>query len=79
VLNVHDFHLWMITPQIVALAAHVQVEDKAANEGIFAELEARLRDLGIDHTTLQLEGRDCAHGETFCHLPQSPEHDSHSH
>jgi len=79
VVGVHDFHLWMITPQIVALAAHIQVEDKAANEGIFTELEARLKDLGIDHTTLQLESRDCAPGETFCHMPQPAEHDSHSH
>jgi len=79
VINIHDFHLWMITPQIVALAAHVQVEDKAANEGIFSELETRLRDLGIDHTTLQLEGRDCAAGETFCHMDQPAEHEKHGH
>ncbi len=68
VLNVHDFHLWMITPQIIALAAHVQVKDNAVNAPIFAELQKRLQNLGIVHTTLQLERRDCSSGETYCHL-----------
>ena len=69
VLDIHDFHLWMITPQIIALAAHIQVEDQPllANEGIVIELQKRLQRMGIGHTTLQLECHGCALGETFSH------------
>jgi cobalt-zinc-cadmium efflux system protein len=76
VLDVHDFHLWMITPQIAALAAHVQVKDQplSANEGIFIELQRRLQRMGIGHTTLQLECHGCALGETFCHQLEPLEH-----
>jgi cobalt-zinc-cadmium efflux system protein len=76
VLDVHDFHLWMITPQIAALAAHVQVEDQplSAHEGIFIELQRRLQKMGIGHTTLQLECHGCALGETFCHQLEPAEH-----
>ena len=69
VLDIHDFHLWMVTPQIVTLSAHIQVKDQplAATQAILAELQSRLRGLGIGHTTLQVECHDCAFGETFCH------------
>jgi cobalt-zinc-cadmium efflux system protein len=69
VLGIHDFHLWMVTPQIVTLSAHIQVKEQplAATQAILAELQSRLRGLGIGHTTLQLECHDCASGETFCH------------
>ncbi len=74
VLDVHDLHLWAITPQLVALAAHVRVEDQplAASGEICAALQARLRGLGIGHTTLQLECHGCAEGRTFCHRLEPP-------
>jgi cobalt-zinc-cadmium efflux system protein len=78
VRNVHDFHLWMITPQIVALAAHVQVEENAVNAPIFAELQKRLQDMGIVHTTLQLERQDCSSGDTFCHLAGAVKQEKHT-
>ena len=74
VRNVHDFHLWMITPQIVALAAHVQVEENAADAPIFGELQERLQSMGIAHTTLQLERQDCSPGDTYCHLAGAAGH-----
>lgn len=69
VLDVHDLHVWAITPQLVALAAHVQVEDQplADAEGVLAGLQERLRELGIGHATLQLECHGCVRGATFCH------------
>ncbi|MCR4405022.1 MAG: cation diffusion facilitator family transporter [Candidatus Acetothermia bacterium] len=70
VLDVHDLHVWAITPQLIALAAHVQVEDQplAAAVEVCAALRERLRGLGIGHLTLQLECHGCAEGKTFCHL-----------
>jgi len=75
VLDIHDFHLWMVTPQIVTLSAHIQVKDQplAATQAILAELQSRLGRLGIGHTTLQVECHDCAFGETFCHQLEAPE------
>jgi cobalt-zinc-cadmium efflux system protein len=69
VLDVHDLHVWAITPQLIALAAHVRVEDQplAATAGVCTALQARLRKLGIGHTTLQLECQGCGEGQTFCH------------
>lgn len=69
VLDVHDLHVWAITPQLVALAAHVQVEDQplAAAAAVHAALQERLQELGIGHATLQLECHGCAEGRTFCH------------
>lgn len=69
VLDVHDFHLWMITPQLVALSAHIMVEDQSVSdtEVIFSELQVRLLDMGIEHITLQMECNSCGTNKTFCH------------
>ena len=79
VLDVHDFHLWMITPQLVALSAHVVVEDQAVSdtEEIFNGLQGKLKEMGIEHTTLQMECRDCGDDMPFCRRLQAP--DSHAH
>lgn len=68
VRDVHDLHVWAITPQIPALAACVLVEEQslAATKTLRASLEDRLRKIGIRHTTLQFECYDCSVGTTFC-------------
>lgn len=75
VRDVHDLHVWAITPQLVALAAHVRVEDQSLATGgeVCAALEERLRKLGISHTTLQLECHGCSEGRTFCCWLEPPE------
>lgn len=67
VLDVHDLHVWAITPQLVTLAAHVQVGDQPLAAAVHAALQERLQELGIGHATLQLECHGCAEGRTFCH------------
>jgi cobalt-zinc-cadmium efflux system protein len=54
--SVHDVHVWLITSDFPALAAHVLVEPSADCHGVRRDLERMLaRDHGIEHTTLQVD------------------------
>lgn len=68
VLDVHDLHVWTITPQIVALSAHVLVRDQSITDthAIGDRLREELASFGIDHATLQFECQECQNGDTFC-------------
>ncbi len=76
VVGIHDLHVWAITPRILALAAHVQVQDQRleATQPLLGALCARLREQGIEHTTLQFECDDCAEGEVFCNRLNASRH-----
>jgi len=61
---VHDLHVWTISSSMVALSAHVVVQDDCMgdNDRILTEVKAGLRrTFGIDHTTLQIESAGYAH------------------
>jgi cobalt-zinc-cadmium efflux system protein len=66
VLDVHDLHVWSICSGHVALSAHVVTENQLLADGddIMAELKARLRKYGIEHTTIQFECVACGQGIT---------------
>jgi cobalt-zinc-cadmium efflux system protein len=68
VIDVHDLHVWTITPQIVALSAHVLVKDQPVTNThtIGEHLREELASFGIEHATLQFECQDCQNGDTFC-------------
>ena len=56
VREVHDLHVWSVTPGFEALAAHVVVAREADRDRARREVEFVLRDrYGIEHTTLQME------------------------
>ncbi|MBI5106100.1 MAG: cation transporter [Solirubrobacterales bacterium] len=56
VVEVHDLHVWELTSDFPALAAHVMVASGADCHSIRRELEAVLRqDFDIEHTTLQVD------------------------
>lgn len=58
VASVHDLHVWGITPESLALSAHLEIEDLAAWAAILEAARAVLRErFGIDHVTLQPEER----------------------
>jgi len=61
VIDVHDLHVWSITPGNVVLTAHVVVEDLTACNTILKDIEEAVRKHGIEHTTIQLEreGHSC--------------------
>jgi cobalt-zinc-cadmium efflux system protein len=56
VVEVHDLHLWELTPGVPILTAHVLVAPRADCHAIRRGLEQMLRDsFAISHTTLQVD------------------------
>jgi cobalt-zinc-cadmium efflux system protein len=56
VREVHELHVWSVTPGFEALAAHVVVARGQDRDRARREVEFLLQDrYGIDHTTLQME------------------------
>ena len=54
--EVHDLHVWSVTPGFEALAAHVVVGRDRDRDLARREVEFLLRErYGIEHTTLQME------------------------
>jgi len=82
VKDVHDVHVWSITPALRAMNGHVLIEDVQTSkaEEIRARIEKVVREqYHIGHTTLQMECQKCESAEAFCRLdstcpPEKPEH-----
>jgi cobalt-zinc-cadmium efflux system protein len=57
VKDVHDLHVWCITPtKVCALSCHIVLEKDADRKQLTSDLIAMLeQEFGIDHTTIQLE------------------------
>ncbi len=56
VISVHDLHIWMLSSGMLALSAHVVLEDMSAWPRVLEDMRALLRRrYGIDHVTLQPE------------------------
>jgi len=51
---VHDLHVWSLTPGIPLLASHVYLDGTVEPPQVLASLNAYLRGMGIEHSTLQL-------------------------
>jgi Co/Zn/Cd efflux system component len=54
VLRVSELHVWGLGGRRVALTAHLQVQSEPSVD-LLRLGEERLRQLGIDHSTLQIE------------------------
>lgn len=71
VKDVHDIHVWSITPQLHAMSCHVLISDRPTSEaaGIRQKIEEiLLRQYQIEHTTLQMECEVCGDGDFLCKL-----------
>ena len=55
VSGVHHLHVWALSTTENALTAHVAVHDLQLMPQLKEALRARLRELGIDHATLEFE------------------------
>lgn len=69
VAEVHDLHVWTVSPGYVALSAHVVLADQALSQThpIMDELkEIIAHQAGIEHTTIQFECRNCGQGPVVC-------------
>ena len=62
VQDVHDLHVWTVTSGVVAMSGHVVVPDLTSHPAALKRLLSELEDLGIQHSTLQLEVEDHCEG-----------------
>ena len=63
VLSAHHIHVWAISTTDNALTAHIVIDSLAEMEKVKADIKQRLYDIGIGHSTLEIEEK----GVTCCH------------
>jgi cobalt-zinc-cadmium efflux system protein len=69
VLDVHDLHVWMVGPGVVACSCHIVVAEQSVREGqqvLRAVVHAVERRFGITHTTVQVEVEGCEVDDMYC-------------
>jgi cobalt-zinc-cadmium efflux system protein len=67
--EVHDLHIWTVSPGYVALSAHVVLDDQALSrtQEMMDGLKQTLAEtFSIDHTTIQFECQNCGQGTVVC-------------
>jgi cobalt-zinc-cadmium efflux system protein len=65
--GVHDLHVWTVTSGMVALSAHAIVRDGNQHQAVLEQAIDRLKKMGINHVTLQLECADLQGREEHFH------------
>ena len=69
VLDVHDLHVWMVGPGVVACSCHILVAEQSIREGqqvlraVVHDIEHRFH---ITHTTVQVEVEGCDVDDMYC-------------
>lgn len=69
VLDVHDLHVWMVGPGVVACSFHILVAEQSIREGqqvlraVVHDIEHRFH---ITHTTVQVEVEGCDANDMYC-------------
>lgn len=69
VAEVHDLHIWTVSPGYVALSAHMVLKDQTISQAemIMTELKRQLSNqYHIEHTTIQFECSNCGQGLVAC-------------
>ncbi len=54
ILDVHDLHVWNLSMGLPILTAHVHISSAADADTVLRQLEAYVRGLGINHSTIQI-------------------------
>ncbi len=71
VRDVHDIHVWSISPQLHAMSCHVLIDDMPTSEAatILQKIEVLLRQqYDIEHSTIQMECEQCGANDILCRL-----------
>jgi cobalt-zinc-cadmium efflux system protein len=69
VIDVHDLHVWMVGPGVVACSFHIIVAEQSIREGqqvlraVVQDVEHRFN---ITHTTVQVEVEGCEATDMYC-------------
>jgi cobalt-zinc-cadmium efflux system protein len=53
--SVHDLHVWTVTSGVVAMSGHLVVRNPTDNQPVLEAVQDRMRALGINHVTVQME------------------------
>ena len=75
VLDVHDLHVWMVGPGVVACSCHILVAEQSIREGqqvlrnVVHDIEHRFH---ITHTTVQVEVEGCEADDMYCTGQHAP-------
>jgi cobalt-zinc-cadmium efflux system protein len=74
VLDVHDLHVWMVGPGVVACSCHIIVAEQSVREGqqvLRAVVDDLKRLFHITHTTVQVEVEGCEDNDMYCIVDRS--------
>ena len=77
VLDVHDLHVWMVGPGVVACSCHILVAEQSIRDGqqvlrsVVHDIEHRFH---ITHTTVQVEVEGCEADDMYCTGRRSHDH-----
>lgn len=69
VIDVHDLHVWMVGPGVIACSCHIVVAEQSVREGqqvlrsVVSDIEHRFQ---ITHTTIQVEVEGCEADDMYC-------------
>ena len=77
VLGVHHVHLWSLDGEGIYATMHIVADSEGAK--VKAAVKAELKNLGIEHATLELEREDEDCAETTCRAPEHPHTCGHHH
>ena len=69
VLDVHDLHVWMVGPGVVACSCHIVVAEQSIRAGqqvLRAVVHAVEHRFQITHTTVQVEVEGCDANDMYC-------------
>ena len=78
VIDIHDLHVWVIGPGVLACSCHIVVGEQSVRDGqgILRAVSHELHDcFHINHTTIQVEAEHCASTDMHCTpLPRAAGH-----
>lgn len=78
VKDVHDIHVWSITPEMHTMSCHILIDDLSTSEA--SKIRERVkkvlnRQFNIEHATLQMECEQCNINDILCRLTVAKEKD----
>ena len=69
VIDIHDLHVWVIGPGVLACSCHIVVAEQSVSDGqrILRAVSHELHEcFHINHTTIQVEAENCASTDMHC-------------
>jgi cobalt-zinc-cadmium efflux system protein len=65
--SVHDLHVWTVTSGVIAMSAHAIVREPERHQHVLEHVHDAMRLFGIEHVTVQLEGRGMCENAAHVH------------